>query len=168
MSGEKGRRIRRLIWAVDSGARKGASRTHPLRGTPPDDEVLRGGVYIQKRRRANAFRNPHFKRYEGRSAGRSNDRSTPPRTDAVSDARNTDPTAARDRPWKPRNRRRSERSKHRPKQRSHRPRQTVRTALETAPMRAPRQRPKQHARSARSNGSRTARNSAHTPPSERS
>ncbi len=42
MSGEKGRRIRRLIWAVDSGARKGASRTHPLRGTPPRTKSLGG------------------------------------------------------------------------------------------------------------------------------
>jgi hypothetical protein len=52
-------------------------------------------VYIQKCRRANAFRNAHFKRYESRGVGRSIDRSPPHHVDAISDAHNTAPISDR-------------------------------------------------------------------------
>lgn len=179
MSGEKGRRIRRSMWAVDSGARKAPPVPTPSGGTPPGRSP-KGGVYIQKRRRANAFRNAHFKRYEGRPLARSIERSTSRHTDAMSDAYNTAPIAARRRPQGTAPPPPIERSTRRPKQRSRHPRRTVRaaprnsvptpsmravpTASETAPAQRPAGRSAHRSFSATPNGVRTARNTVLAPP----
>lgn len=183
MSGEKGRRIRRSIRALENAP----PAPTPSGGTPPPDEVLRGGVYIQKRRRANAFRNAHVTRYEGRSTARPVERSTPRRVDAISDAQNTAPVTRVpprvecSRNWRAIGRssaRNSVRTSARKRcvERAHTARNSARTsgrnsgraaptravdpALETVPAPRPVERFAHRSRTAPANGPCTARNSA--------
>ncbi len=152
MSGEKGRRIWRSIWAVDSGARKCASRTHPLRGHSPPDEVLRGECTSRNAAAPTLFGTPISNAMRGaqrpaRTTGRRRCAQTPFQTLATP-LRSAIATAHR---------------KHAtPADRA------VETPPETAspqrPYGRPRQRLKQRSRSAPSSGSRTIRNSALTMP----
>nr|ARX60070.1 hypothetical protein pVAPN1572_0321 [Prescottella equi] len=105
-------------------------------------------MYFQKRRRANAFRNAHFKRYEGRSTGRSIERSPPHRADGFSDALHTALISVR--------RRASNRLDYR---RSNGPRTAGNTVRADAVKRSA-HRVKERLRTAGSSGPESARNSA--------